>query len=107
MNMNPRNGNPYFNTSLFSLPQLGSVGNYGRRFLSGPGIDNYDLTLQKSWEITARRPSSCARRLLTYSTRRSFMALASLDANITSPTFGHVVSAAPPRLLQIALKMVS
>jgi len=30
----------------------------------------------------------------------------SVDGNISSATFGHVVSAAPPRLLQIALKIV-
>ncbi len=27
LNHNPRNGNAYFNTALFSLPALGSVGN--------------------------------------------------------------------------------
>jgi hypothetical protein len=30
----------------------------------------------------------------------------SVDGNISSGTFGYVVSAAPPRLVQIALKMV-
>jgi hypothetical protein len=30
----------------------------------------------------------------------------SVDGNISSATFGHVVSAAAPRLVQIALKMV-
>jgi hypothetical protein len=51
LNHNPRNGNPYFNTSLFSLPSLGSIGNSGRRLFSGPGIDNYDLTLQKNLKL--------------------------------------------------------
>ena len=60
LNHNPRNGNPYFNTSLFSLPPLGSLGNSGRRLFSGPGIDNYDLTLQKNFKLTESKSLECA-----------------------------------------------
>ena len=30
----------------------------------------------------------------------------SVDGNINSPTFGHVLKAAPPRIGQVALKLV-
>ena len=48
LNSNPRNGQSYFNTSLFSLQPLGTPGNAKRRFFYGPGIDNYDMALLKS-----------------------------------------------------------
>ena len=48
LNSNPRNGNSYFNTSLFSLQPLGTPGNAKRRFFYGPGIDNYDMALLKN-----------------------------------------------------------
>jgi hypothetical protein len=105
LNHNPRNGNPYFNTSLFSLPPLGSVGNSGRRFFSGPGIENYDLTLQKSFRLNESKSLDVRLDAFNAFNHAQFYGPNSVDGNISSATFGHVVSAAPPRLLQIALKM--
>jgi hypothetical protein len=105
LNHNPRNGNPYFNTSLFSLPPLGSVGNSGRRFFSGPGIDNYDLTMQKSFRLAESKSLDVRLDAFNAFNHAQFYGPNSVDGNISSATFGHVVSAAPPRLLQIALKM--
>jgi hypothetical protein len=104
LNHNPRNGNPYFNTSLFSLPPLGSVGNSGRRLFSGPGIDNYDLTLQKNVKVTEAKSLELRLEAFNAFNHAQFFGPSSVDGNISSPTFGHVVSAAPPRLLQVALK---
>ncbi len=106
LNHNPRNGLSYFNTSLFSLPPLGSPGNSGRRLFSGPGVENYDLTLQKNFKL--RESKSLELRLEGFNVfnHAQFYGPASVDGNISSATFGHVVSAAPPRLLQIAAKMV-
>ncbi len=47
INHDPRNGRPYFDTSLFSPNVLGTPGNASRRFFYGPGVDNYDLALHK------------------------------------------------------------
>jgi hypothetical protein len=106
LNHNPRNGNPYFNTSLFSLPPLGSVGNSGRRLFSGPGIDNYDLTLQKSLKLTESKSLQLRLDGFNVFNHAQFYGPNSVDGNISSATFGHVVSAAAPRLLQVAMKMV-
>jgi hypothetical protein len=105
LNHNPRNGNPYFNTSLFSLPPLGSVGNSGRRLFSGPGIDNYDLTLQKSLKLSESKSLELRLEAFNAFNHAQFYGPNSVDGNISSATFGHVVSAAAPRLLQIALKI--
>jgi hypothetical protein len=106
LNHNPRNGNPYFNTSLFSLPPLGSIGNSGRRLFSGPGIDNYDLTAQKNFKLTESKSIQVRLEAFNAFNHAQFYGPVSVDGNISSATFGHVVSAAAPRLLQIALKMV-
>jgi hypothetical protein len=105
LNHNPRNGNPYFNTALFSLPPLGSVGNSGRRSFSGPGIDNYDLTLQKNLKLTESK--SLEFRLETFNTfnHAQFYGPSAVNGNISSSNFGYAVSAAAPRLVQLAMKM--
>ena len=48
LNHNPRNGQPYFNTAPFSENALGTPGTAPRRFFSGPGMDNFDMTLSKT-----------------------------------------------------------
>ena len=105
-NHNPRNGSPYFNTALFALPPLGSVGNSGRHIFSGPGIDNYDVTLQKNTMLT--ESTSCEFRVDAFNVfnHAQFYGPSSVDGNISSPTFGQVVSAAPPRVLQVAVKVL-
>jgi hypothetical protein len=106
LNHNPRNGKPYFNTSLFSLPPLGSIGNSGRRLFSGPGIDNYDLTVQKNWKLTESKSLQFRLEGFNAFNHAQFYGPGSVDGNISSGTFGQVVSAAAPRLLQIATKLV-
>jgi Carboxypeptidase regulatory-like domain len=106
INHDPRSGNPYFNTSIFSLPPLGSVGNASRRFFSGPGIDNYDLTLQKNLRLTESKSLEMRLEAFNVFNHAQFYGPLSVDGNINSATFGRIVSAAPPRLLQIAAKIV-
>ncbi len=47
INTNGRNGRPAFNTALFPEENLGQLGNAKRRIFYGPGINNFDMTLQK------------------------------------------------------------
>jgi Carboxypeptidase regulatory-like domain/TonB dependent receptor len=114
LNHNPRNGLPYFNTSLFSLPPddpaLGNtiantIGNSGRRFFSGPGINNYDLTLQKDLKLTESKTLEIRLDAFNAFNHAQFYGPLSVDGNISDSTFGQVVSAAPPRLAQIAAKI--
>ena len=104
INRDPRNGKPAFNASLFSLPALGNPGSAPRRFFYGPGIENFDLALIK----TLRRGGSSAWefRIEAFNVlnHAQFYGPASVDGNISSSTFGEIVSAAPPRLVQLAAK---
>jgi hypothetical protein len=82
-----------------------SVGNSGRRLFSGPGIDNYDLTLQKNLKLNESKSLEMRLEAFNAFNHSQFYGPTSVDGNISSGTFGHVVSAAPPRLLQVALKI--
>jgi outer membrane receptor protein involved in Fe transport len=41
----------YFNTAAFQEPALGTFGNAGRNVVRGPGINNWDLSFFKDFEI--------------------------------------------------------
>ena len=105
INHNPRNRQPYFNTSLFQVAPLGSPGDAKRRFFYGPGIDNWDLALLKTVSFTEAR--SLELRLETFNTfnHTQFDGASSVNGNFTSSTFGQVISAASPRILQVAAKL--
>jgi len=105
LNHNPRNGLPYFNTSLFSLQPLGTPGTAPRRLFYGPGIANFDIALSKV--VRFDESKSLQIRLETFNTFNhvQFFGPASVNGEITSSAFGQVVSADPPRLVQLGLKL--
>ena len=104
LNHNPRNGLEYFNTSLFRDNALGTTGNTSRRFFYGPGMFNFDLALLKSFRLSESK--SLQFRLETFNTfnHSQFFGPAAVNGDRDSNLFGQVVKAAPPRLMQVALK---
>jgi hypothetical protein len=104
LNGNPRNGLPYFDTSLFQPAALGTPGTASRRFFYGPGMFNCDIALMKSFDLSESKTLQF--RLETFNTfnHAQFFGPAAVNGNINSANFGQVVRAAPPRLMQLALK---
>jgi hypothetical protein len=104
LNGNPRNGRSYFDRSQFSENALGTPGTAKRRFFHGPGTDNYDLALLKS--VPLREATSLQFRLETFNVfnHAQFFGPQSVDGNIGSSTFGQVVTADSPRLVQLGAK---
>ncbi len=104
-NLNPRSGASAFNTSSFSLPTLGELGTAGRRFFYGPGIENFDMALLKNTQLTNR---SLQFRLEAFNlfNHAQFYGAAAVNGNISSTNFGQIVSAASPRIVQLALKLI-
>jgi hypothetical protein len=103
INHDPEKG-PAFNTACFSLPALGQRGNAPRRFFYGPGIQNFDLALIKHVAIDAKRNLEIRVEAFNVFNTPQFYGAGSVDGNIVSPTFGNIVSAAAPRLVQLAAK---
>jgi len=104
INNDPRNGNPAFNTSLFTLPPLGQVGTARRRFFYGPGISNFDMALEKDVRLPESRSLEFRLEAFNVFNHAQFYGPAAVNGNISSANFGQVVTAAPPRLVQLAAK---
>ncbi|MGB6430717.1 MAG: carboxypeptidase regulatory-like domain-containing protein [Candidatus Acidiferrales bacterium] len=106
LNDNPRNGQSYFNSATFSENSLGTPGNAPRRFFYGPGMDNYDMALLKNLRLTESKSLQFRVEGFNVFNHAQFFGPQAVDGNIGSSTFGQVISAAPPRLLQVAAKFL-
>jgi len=104
LNGNPRNGQPYFNTSLFSENALGTPGTAKRRFFYGPGLDNYDMALLKNVRLTESKSLQFRIEAFNIFNHAEFFGPQAVDGNIESSTFGDVINAAPPRRVQVGAK---
>jgi len=106
INTNPRDGKPEFNASLFSVPDLGQVGNASRRLFYGPGISNFDMALLKYVTLTEAKSLQFRLEAFNVFNHAQFYGPTSVNGNISSSNFGQVVGAAPPRILQLGVKLL-
>ncbi len=104
LNSNPRNGLEYFDTTQFPENALGTPGNARRRFFYGPGMNNFDMALLKSVRLTEAKSLQFRIEAFNAFNHAQFFGPQAVDGNIDSATFGQVVSAAPPRLVQVGAK---
>jgi hypothetical protein len=103
---NPRNGRPYFNTAAFPENALGTPGTAKRRFFYGPGMNNYDLALLKNVRLTEAKSLQFRLEAFNAFNHAQFFGPQAVDGNIDSSTFGNVISATPPRLVQLGFKFL-
>ncbi len=105
LNHNPRHGF-YFNPSQFRENALGTPGNAKRRFFHGPGMDNYDMALLKTVRLTESKSLQFRVEGFNVFNHAQFFGPQSVDGNIADQgtTFGQVVNADPPRLVQLGAK---
>ncbi len=100
---NPRSGQPFFNTSLFSLETLGQLGDSSRRFFHGPGVNNFDMALVKDTQLTERMNLEFRAEFFNIFNHAQFQ---NVQGNINASNFGLAQSAAAPRIGQLALKLL-
>lgn len=101
---NPRDGKPYFNTTLFTKEKTGQFGNTYRDFFVGPGLDDTDLTLQRYFHIHESHQVEFRAEAFNFMNHTNF---GSPGTSVTSGSFGLISSepASPgPRVLQLAWK---
>jgi Carboxypeptidase regulatory-like domain len=111
INTNGRNGLPAFNTALFSRPALGTLGTCPRRFFYGPGINNWDLALQKLIPITEGKTIQIRVEAFNAFNHAQFYGnpitgAPAVNGSIGSPAFGDIENSAAPRLFQIGAKFL-
>jgi hypothetical protein len=102
-NSGPHTPEQWFNTSVFSLPALYGFGNAPRNGLIGPGLEEFDFSLQK--DIILKEPLRLQLRAEAYNL------LNHPNFNIPNriaftPNFGRIASAQDSRQLQFAVKLV-
>jgi hypothetical protein len=104
INHNPRNGEPYFNTALFSPNAEGTLGNSARREIYGPGMDNFDMALHKMTKIGESRLLELRFEAFNAFNHTQFFGPSAVNGNIDSSTFGYVTQSSAPRISQVAAK---
>jgi Carboxypeptidase regulatory-like domain len=101
---NPRKGLAYFNPNYFVTEPLGQVGDAMRRFFSGPGIDNYDMALQKMFHIYGEKQAMFRAEAFNIFNHAQFNNPSGDVNNSGQGGFGYITSARNPRIMQLALK---
>ncbi len=105
LNHNPRtDGNSYFDTTVFSMNALGTPGNAKRRFFYGPGTENFDMAIAKTLPLSEAKSLLFRIEAFNVFNHTQFSGPGSVDGNIGSSTFGEVIGAAAPRIMQGAVK---
>jgi hypothetical protein len=107
-NTNPRSGQTYFNTSLFSAEPLGQIGDSSRNFFHGPGINNFDLAITKNFVFSESKSLEYRAEFFNAFNHAQFNNPNGLFNSGPPPggTFGLVTSARDPRIVQMALKFI-
>jgi hypothetical protein len=80
------------------------MGNARRRFFSGPGMENLDATVSRSFLVKDDRSLELRAEAFNLFNHAQFFGAAAVEGNISSSSFGQAVSAMPPRLMQLALR---
>ncbi len=109
--LNPRNPlNLAFDPASFRQPEeLGRIGNSPRSVCCGPGINNFDFSLMK--DVSIREGTSLQFRAEFFNLFNHAQ-FTKVDGNISDGdpyaggTFGKVLRAREPRLMQLALKLL-
>ena len=108
VNTNPRNGRAAFNTALISIPQTveeyGHMGTARRRFFYGPGLDNFDISVQKRTPLTESKSLELRIESFNVFNHAQFFGPEAVNGNPDSTNFGRIVKANAPRQVQVAAK---
>jgi hypothetical protein len=89
---------------LFPEEKTGQLGNARRRVFYGPGINNFDMTLKKTVRMAESKSAEIRAEGFNAFNHAQFYGPASVDGQVEDPNFGHIISAAAPRLVQLAAK---
>jgi hypothetical protein len=100
----PKTVNEWFSTASFADPAMGAWGDAGHNSLRGPGRQNWNISLFKSFVLSESRGSRFELRVETFNTwnHTEFNAVSN---GLGSSNFGQVTSAFDPRIFQLGGKI--
>jgi serine/threonine protein kinase len=94
---------PWFTTSSFAVPAPNRFGNAGRDTICGPGLNNYDFPVFRTFSLTERFKLEYRSQFYNLTATPHF---GNPSGTATSATFGIISgSAASNRQIQMALRM--
>lgn len=109
----PKTQREFFNTAVFSAPVApwngGSnqgFGNARKDSVVGPGINNFNLALFKSFPVTENPAGATFQLRLESFNTFNHTQFSTLDTSFTDAGFGQVTAAQDPRVLQLAAKFL-
>ncbi len=94
----------YFDPTAFTAPAPGTWGNLGHNALRGPGRDNWDMSLFKTFSLSEARGSRFELRLETFNTWNHTQ-FQNVDTSQNDGRFGQFISAYAGRILQLGGKI--
>jgi Carboxypeptidase regulatory-like domain/TonB-dependent Receptor Plug Domain len=94
----------YIDPSAFANPAIGDFGDLGHNAARGPGRDNWNLSLFKSFVFSETRGSRLEFRAETFNTWNHTQ-FNQVSNNFGSGNFGQFTSAFDPRVMQLGLKL--
>jgi hypothetical protein len=94
----------WFSTSSFAAPAVGAWGDAGHDSLRGPGRDNWNLSLFKSFVLSEARGSRLELRVESFNTW-NHTEFNQVSNSLGSSNFGQVTSAFDPRVFQLGGKI--
>src|SRR5580700_5459483 len=94
----------YLDPSAFANPAIGAFGNLGHNATRGPGRDNWNLSLFKSFVLSEARGSRLEFRFETFNTWNHTQ-FDTVSNNFGASDFGQFKTAFDPRVLQLGAKI--
>ena len=97
-------GNFYFNPNAFDCANVPifSFGNSGRNILRGPGLNNFDLSVGRTFKFAESKSVEFRSEFFNAFNHAQFF---NPDHGGGSGTFGQITQARDPRIMQFALKL--
>ncbi|HWA96152.1 MAG TPA: TonB-dependent receptor [Terracidiphilus sp.] len=106
LNRDPRNGQSAFDTAQITMPAVGEMGSARRRFFYGPGLENFDMALEKRMTLGDTRSLVLRAESFNVFNHAQFFGPEAVNGNPDSSNFGKIVNADAPRQLQLAVKFI-
>lgn len=106
-NAGPKTTAEWFNTACFTVPALNTYGNAGRDIVIGPGLDDFDATLQKQFPIRENMNLQFRLDIFNFLNHPNWNnPVGSGRMYSAAASFGAITSAQDPRDMQFSLRLV-
>jgi len=105
-NSGPKTPLEWFNRSCFAAPVPFTYGNAGRDIVIGPGLDNFDATVQKEFPVRENMRLQFRLDVFDFFNHPNFNAPVGAGRTFSASTsFGAITSANDPRDMQFSLRL--